>query len=299
MRSIVDEQIDDLLDKDIIEKVDNTPSYWISPLVIVPKPNGDYRICVDMRRANQAIIRERHPIPTIEDVLKDMNGAGMFSKLDLKWGFHQCKLSEDSRDITTFRTHAGIFRYKRLMFGISSAPEKYQQIICSVIAGCKGAANIADDIIVYGVNKKEHDENLYAVLERIQKSGLTMNPKKCQFRLRGLTFYGHNLSADAISASEEKVAAITEASEPKTTTEVRSFLGLVQYSAKFIPNYAQVAEPLRKLTRKNEKFHWEGEQKQAFVKLKKPIKKKNHLRIFTKTVKQESLRMRDLPGWVP
>ena len=91
--------------------------------------------CVDMHRANQAIIRERHPIPTIEDVLKDMNGTGMFSKLDLQWGFHQCELSENSRDITTFRTHAGIFRYKRLMFSISSAPEKYQQIICSVIAG--------------------------------------------------------------------------------------------------------------------------------------------------------------------
>ena len=121
-----------------------------------------------------------------------------------------------------------------------------------MIAGCKGAANIADDIIVYGVNKKEHDENLYAVQERIQKSGLTVNPKKCEFRFRGLTFYGHNLSADLISASEEKVATITEASEPKTTAEVRSFLGLVHYSAKFIPNYAQVAEPLRKLTRKNE-----------------------------------------------
>ena len=280
LRNKVDEQIDDLLAKDIIEKVDDTPSHWISPLVIVPKPSGDYRICVDMRRANQAIIRERHPIPTIEDVLNDMNGAEMFSKLDLKWGFHQCELAEESRDITTFRTHAGIFRYKRLMFGISSAPEKYQQVIHEVIAGCKGAANMADDIIVYGVDKKEHDENLYAVLERIQKSGLTLNPQKCEFRLRSLTFYGHNLGADGISASEEKVAAIKEATEPKTAAEVRSFLGLVQYSAKFIPNYALVAEPLRKLTRKNVRFQWADEQKRSFAKLKELIAQRETLAYF-------------------
>ena len=124
------------------------------------------------------------------------------------------RLSEDSRDIATFQTHAGIFRYKRLMSGISSALKKYQQVICSVTAGCKGAANMADDII--GVSKKEHDGSLYAVLERIQKPGLTLNPQRCKFHLHGLTFYGHNLSADGISASEEKVAAITEALELKT-----------------------------------------------------------------------------------
>ena len=154
-----------------------------------------------------------------------------------------------------------------------------------MIGSCKGAANMADDVIVYGVNKKELGDNLYAVLERIQKSGLTLNPHKCEFRLCGLTFYGHNLSGGGISASEEKVAAVTEASEPKIAAEVRSFFGLVQYSAKFIPNYTQVAEPLRKFTRKKEKFHWEDEQKQAFVKLKEQISKKETLAYFHKDCK--------------
>ncbi|PIK62915.1 hypothetical protein BSL78_00150 [Apostichopus japonicus] len=98
-----------------------------------------------MRLANDAIIRERHPIPTVEKVLYEMNGSSLFTKLDLKWGFHQIELEESSREITTFVTHAGLFRYKRLMFGISSAPETYQHIIQQVIAGCEGAHNISHD----------------------------------------------------------------------------------------------------------------------------------------------------------
>ena len=90
---------------------------WVSPVVIVPKPSGDIRLCVNMRRANRAIVRERHPIPTVDDVLYQLNGSTVFSKLDLRWGFHQSELEEQSRKITTFITHKGLFRYKRLMFG--------------------------------------------------------------------------------------------------------------------------------------------------------------------------------------
>ena len=108
------------------------PTEWVSPLVVVPEPDGDIRVCVDMRRANEAIERERHPIPTIEEVLNDLNGSTVFSKLDLKWGFHQVELETESRRITTFITHRGLFQYKRLMFGITSAPEKYQKIVKDV-----------------------------------------------------------------------------------------------------------------------------------------------------------------------
>ena len=138
-----------------------------------PKPDGDIRICVDMRRANEAIIHKRHPIPTIEEVLYNLNWSTAFSKLDLKWGFHQVKLEEESREIKTFVTHRQLYRYKGLMFGISSAPEKYQRIISDVIRGCKGVANIADDLIVHGKDAREHDKNLHAVLQRLRDSGLT------------------------------------------------------------------------------------------------------------------------------
>ena len=126
LRDKVDLKLDDLLNKDIIEEVPDTPTSWISPLVEAPKPERDIRVCVEMRRANEAIIRERHPIPTIEEVLYDLNGSTVFSKLDLKWGFHQVELEEESREITTFVTHRGLCRYKRLMFGSPrEVPEDY------------------------------------------------------------------------------------------------------------------------------------------------------------------------------
>ena len=235
LRDTVDLKLDDLLSKDIIEEVPDTPTSWISPLVVSPKLDGDIRVCVYMRRANEAIIRERHPIPTIEEVLYDLNGSTVFSKLDLKWGFHQVELEEGSREITTFVTHRGLYRYKRLMFGISSAPEKYQRIISDVIHGFKGVANIADDLIVHGKDAGEHDKNLHAVLQRLRERGLTLNGAKCQFRLHKLTFFGHNLSREGVSPSEEKIAAVVNAQTPKNASEVRSFVQLVQYSSKVHP----------------------------------------------------------------
>ena len=143
------------------------------------------------------------------------------------------------------------------MFGIASAPENYQKIVKDVLRDCKGAANIADDVIVHGRGVKEHDENLFAVLNRLKECGLTLNGSKCKFRLPRLTFYGHDLGKQGITPNEEKIDAIVNAQSPKNASEVISFLGLVQHSAKFLPNFAEVAEPLRILTRKDQKFTWE------------------------------------------
>ena len=227
LRDKVDDKLDKLLDMRIIEEVpEATPTTWVSPLVVVLKADGkDIRVCVDMRRANQAIIRERHPIPAIEEVLYDLNGATVFSKIHLKWGFHQIEL--DSRAITTFITHRGLYRYRRLMFGITSAPEKYQKIISDVLAGCSGVANIADDLVINRTDLEEHDSNLRKVLTRLEEQLLTVNGEKCQFRLPRLTFFGHELSARGS-------APIVNARPPQNVSEVRCFVQLVQYSAKFI-----------------------------------------------------------------
>ena len=132
-------KVNELLENDIIERVEG-PTTWISPVVVAPKPSGDIRLCVDMRRANEAIIRERLPIPTVDEVLESLNGSTVFSKLDLRWGFHQIELEPNSRDITSFATDDGIFRYKRLSFGVNAAPEKYQHIITQTMAGLKGSS---------------------------------------------------------------------------------------------------------------------------------------------------------------
>ena len=121
------------------------------------------------------------------------------------------------------------------MFGVTSAPEKYQQIVRDVLRGCPGVANIADDLIIHGKRVEEHDQCLFAVLDRLSEVGLTVNGEKCEFRLSKLTFFGHELTSDGVNPSEEKAAAIRDARPPKDTSEVRSFMGLVQYSAKFMP----------------------------------------------------------------
>ena len=136
------------------------PSPWVSPVVIAPKPgSNNIRLCVDMRQANTAILRERYPIPTVDEILEQLNGSTVFTKMDLKWGFHQILLEETSREITTFAVDDGLYRYKRLMFGISCAPELYQHIIRQVLSECKGVLNIADDVIVHGKDYAEHDDN--------------------------------------------------------------------------------------------------------------------------------------------
>lgn len=154
-----------LLEADIIEKVNGT-SEWVSPVVIVPKPNGDVRLCVDMRRANQAIIRENHPIPVMDDLLAKLSGAQWFSRLDLADAYHQLELSEESRGITTFITYKGMFRYKRLMFGISCASEKYQKFVEGMLAGIDNVFNVQDDIIIFG-DDETHDKALAKVSSRV------------------------------------------------------------------------------------------------------------------------------------
>ncbi|XP_075144752.1 uncharacterized protein LOC142219865 [Haematobia irritans] len=149
----VEHKLEEALKRDIIEEVSGLSS-WISPIVPVLKGDGDIRLCVDMRRANKAVLRENYPLPTFEVFMTKLRGAKLFSRLDLKWAYHQLELHESSRDITTFITHKGLFRYKRLMFGISSAPEIFQRIMEELLSPCKKALNYIDDIIIFGNNEK-------------------------------------------------------------------------------------------------------------------------------------------------
>ncbi|KAJ8358330.1 hypothetical protein AAFF_G00014530 [Aldrovandia affinis] len=186
-------------------------------------------------RKRTAIIRERYPIPTVDELLQGMNGSVVFSKLDLKWGYHQLELTPESREITTFAIHNGVYRYKRLLFGVSSASEQYQHEIAAALAGIEGVENISDDVIVHARDQETHDKRLHTVMKRLEESGLTLNPDKCQFNMDRLAFMGILLSEKGIGPTEERVRAVSEAREPENASEVRSFLGLVSYSSRFIP----------------------------------------------------------------
>ena len=261
--------VESLLREDIIEPAAG-PTPWVSPVVLVPKPKqpGGVRLCVDMREANSAISRERHLLPTLDEVIHDLNGATVFSKLDLNQGYHQLSLHPDSRHITTFSTHIGLFRYKRLSFGINAAAEKFQNVIASAISDIPNVKNISDDVIIYGANVQEHDKALHAVLARFQELNLTLRKDKCQFYMPRIEFFGMIFSGQGMSADPAKIEAIKQADAPSSVSDVRSLLGMANYVSRFIRNYADIVAPLRDLTHKGAEFKWQEVHQQALDQLK-------------------------------
>ena len=240
-----------------------------------------------MRMPNQAIQRERHPSPTSDNLVDALNGAKIFSKLDLRSGYHQLSLAPESRYITTFATHEGLRRYKRLNFGTNSASEIFQHIISEQIRDIPGSINISDDVILFGKTRQEHDHALHAVLGRLADSGLTISPEKCEFHKDSLTFFGLVFSAHGVSPDPAKVKAIHDARPPKSVGEVRSFLGMVTYCAKFIPNFSDITKPLRELTKKDVRFQWKDEHDQAFQKVKELLTSDTVMAYFDKNKQSE------------
>jgi len=278
----VNAKLEEALKFDIIEPVTG-PSAWISPVVIVFKECGDIRMCLDMRRANKAIKRENYPLPTFDSLMTKLKNAKYFSRLDLKNAYHQLELDVASREITTFITHRGLFRYKRLLFGVNSAPEIFQRLMEEMLAQCPNAINYIDDVIVFGNTLEEHDMALSAVKDVFVGRNVMLNEEKCVWRTTKLKFLGHILSDKGIEADPGKIEIIQNFREPKNKEEVRSFLGLVTYVGKFIPDLADTTEPLRGLLKLNEKFIWGEAQKLAFKQLKEKVSVVPMLSYFTLT----------------
>ena len=272
IREKVETELKRLEDLDIIEHVDG-PTPWVSPIVVAPKPKkpDEIRICVDMRLPNQAIKRERHITPTVDDIIADLSGSRVFSKLDLNAGYHQIELAPESRNITTFTTHVGLRRYKRLIFGISCAAEKFQDIIRTSLEGLEGVRNLSDDIIIFAVNQDEHDKRLEATLQRLRERGITLNRSKCEFNKTSVEFFGYVFSSKGLSADPKKIDAIKSAEAPNNVSELRSFLGLANYVSRFIPNFATIVAPLRTLTHKDVKWNWTDTEQTAFEALKNAL----------------------------
>ena len=272
LRQKVETELAYLERHDIVERVEG-PTPWVSPIVTPPKPINpeEVRICVDMRLPNKAIKRERHICPTLDDIIHALNGATTFSKLNLNKGYHQIELDEDSRDITTFSTHKGLYRYKRLNFGVCSAAELFQKLIQQTLEGISETLNISDDIIVYGATKDQHDTALHAVLQKLQENNLTLNKRKCDVGKTQLEFFGFTFLKEGIAAQEAKVNAIKHAETPISASEVRSLLGLANYCSRLIKNFATITQPLRELTHKNAKWEWTAKHDAAMNALKNSL----------------------------
>lgn len=285
IRQRLREEIADLQSRKLIEKVDH-PVKWTSNIVIVKKKNKDQiRICLDPKYVNEAIVRKRYQIPTIEEVLPELAHGKVFTLLDCKNGFLQVPLQESSRDLTAFWTPMGIYRWKVLPFGIASAPEIFQQKQCEIVQGLSGVEVIADDILVYGVGGDynsallDHNKKLEKLLERLTQNGVKLNRDKAQLAQTSLKFYGHLLTDKGVKPDESKTEAITQTKQPENLKDLEGFLGMIAYHHKFIPNLSSWTEPLRAVL-KSKVFFWNAEMQKAFEKLKWLVTNAPVLRYF-------------------
>ncbi|KAL0149455.1 hypothetical protein M9458_055243 [Cirrhinus mrigala] len=278
IRNEVSKELQKLVQQDVIEPVD--ASEWVSPIVVPRKKDGGIRLCVDLREPNKAVVVDSFPLPHMEKMFANLCGATVFSTLDLQSAYHQVALHEDSRNLTAFITHDGLFRFKRVPYGLASAPSCFQRMMSEILKGQSGAHCYLDDIMVAGATLKEHDKNLQAVLQRIDEAGLSLNMAKCHFRKTELSFLGHTLSEKGLQPDASHVSAVSDAPPLVDEVSLRSFLGLTSWYSKFIPNYATVVEPLRVLLRGSTPFIWSPDAQESFETVKGLIVNSAALMLF-------------------
>lgn len=277
LRPRVSSELQRLESLDIIERIN--ASEWVSPIVVIEKKDGSIRLCVDLREPNKAIVPDSFPLPHMDELLHALVGATHFSKLDLASAYHQVLLDPESRDLTAFITHEGLYRFKRVCFGLASAPAAFQSMMSVILRNCPGVLFYIDDVIVFGKSAEEHLKNLETVLQRIKDAGLKLN-SKCVFGVQELEFLGHKVTPCGISPLPGKVDAIVETPVPNNAAELRSFLGLVEYYAKFVPHLAEMVEPMRALLRKDQGFTWSAEVDNSFRAVKSVLSSDLVLQMF-------------------
>ncbi|XP_062608629.1 uncharacterized protein K02A2.6-like [Saccostrea cucullata] len=270
LRTKVEQELDQLQADGIIEPVAH--SKWATPIVPAIKKNGNVRLCGDYKvTVNPVMCVEKYPLPKIEDIFATLAGGKNFSKLDLTQAYHHMELDEDSQDLLVINTHKGLFKYKRLPYGIASAPALWQRAIEQVLQNIPSTQVIIDDIIVTGRTDEEHLHNLKLVLDRLQSYGLHVNLQKCEFFQAKVSYVGHEIDASGLHKSPDKIEAVKDAQRPENVSQLRSFLGLVNYYHRFLDNLSSKAGPLHELLNKGTRWEWNAKRDKAFNEIKDAI----------------------------
>lgn len=268
IREAVEEELDRLEAEGILIKTDH--SEWATPIVVVPKTDGKYRICGDFKiTLNPVLNVDQYPLPKPQDLFATLAGGKEFTKLDLSQAYLQLPLDQASRKYVVINTHKGLYQYTRLPFGVSSAPAMFQKVMETILAGIPGVICYLDDILVTGTSREEHLKNLEQVLKALQGHGLRLKLAKCKFMQGTVEYLGHILDSKGVHTCPSKIEAITKAPKPRNVKELRSFLGLINYYRKFSPNLAMVIEPLTALLKDGHRWFWTAKCAEAFESAKR------------------------------
>lgn len=268
LKDKVSEELDRLVKENILVAVET--SEWGTPVVPVIKSDGSIRLFGDYKvTLNKFLKVDRYPIPRVNDLISIFQGAKLFCTLDLSQAYQQLPLSTNSQKLTTISTHKGLFMYKRLSYGVASAPGILQRKMESMLSGIEGVGCFFDDIVVSGVNKPEVNDRLHKVLRKLDFAGLTVRKDKCEYYKTKITFLGYSIDEKGLHIPTDRIKAISDVPTPKNVHELKAFLGLVNYYGKFVPNMSTVASPLYTLLRNNVKFVWGDDQQKGFEEIKK------------------------------
>jgi hypothetical protein len=228
---------------------------------------------IDYRELNKVTIKNKYPLPRIDDLFDQLQGAAWFSKIDLRSGYHQLKVREEDVHKTAFRTRYGHYEFVVMPFGFTNSPDAFKDLMNRVCRPMldKSVIVFINDILIYSNSKEEHADHLHEVLELLRTERLYAKFSKCDFWLQEVQFLGHHISREGIKVDPAKIEAVMNWETPKTPTEIRSFLGLAEYYRRFIQNFSKIAVPLTKLTRKSEPYVWGEDQQLAFDQLRQKL----------------------------
>ena len=267
-RDEVERQVTELLDKGLIQP---SQSPYGAPVLFVQKKDGGLRMCVDYRALNNITIKDKYPLPRIDDLLDRLQGATVFTSLDLQSGYHQIRIADEDVPKTAFRTHKGLYEFKVLSFGLTNAPAAFQREMNKLFGMLPFAVVYLDDILIFSKNAAEHEHHLKQVLQILRSSKLYAKKSKCSFYQSSVAFLGHVVSADGIKVDPAKIKAIVDWPNPKDASQLRSFLGLGNYFKRFVQGYSKLTAPLVELTKPMQTFDFEtnASAKHAFNELKR------------------------------
>ena len=263
-------QLEELTDKGFVRP---SSSLWGAPVLFVKKKDGTFRLCIDYRGLNKVTIKNKYPLPRIDELLDQLQGASWFSKIDLASGYHHIAISEADVSKTAFRTRYGHYEFVVMPFGLTNAPAAFMKLMNNIFREFldKFVIVFIDDILIYSRSKEEHVEHLRIVLQRLRDHQLFAKLSKCSFWQKKIGFLGHVISEEGVAVDPEKITTITHWPRPKNATEIRSFLGLAGYYRKFVEGFASIAKPLTQLTCKDAKFEWTEACEESFGKLKEHL----------------------------